>query len=83
MKKKRLGKGFERMDDCNFEIKVDPSDENSQKTKKAILTFKDGGDAEIWCKWQELLNELYQLVPLKGADQPMLSHLCFMARCLH
>jgi hypothetical protein len=51
-----------------FKMRFNPSDKKSQKTKKSILTFKDG-DAEMWCKWQEQLDELYRLVPLTTAKQ--------------
>jgi hypothetical protein len=49
-------------------MKFDPSSDVSQKTKKAILTYEDG-DAEIWCKWQEWLDDLYWLIPWTTAKQ--------------
>ena len=51
-----------------FEMRFDPSDETSQKTKKSVLTFADG-DAEMWCEWREQLDELNRLVPLTTAEQ--------------
>jgi hypothetical protein len=48
-------------------VRFDPFHGNSQKMKSAIPTCEDG-NAEMWCKWQEQLNELYQLVVLKIAD---------------
>jgi hypothetical protein len=48
----------ETMDFLKFQLKFDPSDKESQKTKKSMLTFDDE-DAEMWCEWQEQLEELY------------------------
>jgi hypothetical protein len=36
-------------------MRFDPPDEKAQKTKKAVLTFEDGG-AEMWCEWREQLD---------------------------
>jgi hypothetical protein len=49
-------------------MRFDPSDENYLKSKKAVIIFEDG-DAEMWCYWWEQLNELYQHIQLKKADQ--------------
>jgi hypothetical protein len=39
-------------------MRFDPSEKKSQKTKKSVLTFEDGG-AEMWGEWGEQLDELY------------------------
>jgi hypothetical protein len=63
-----------------FKMRFDPSDEKSQKTKKSVLTFEDG-DAEMWCKWREQLDELYWIVPLTTAKKRrrQLCH-CYVAK---
>jgi hypothetical protein len=34
-----------------------------------MMIALEDGDAEMWCGWREQLNELYQLVQLRMADQ--------------
>jgi hypothetical protein len=58
----------ETTDYCEFGMKFDPSDENSKKTKKAVLMYEDR-DPEMWCEWREHLDKLYRLVPLIIAKQ--------------
>ena len=65
---KRASIKHEPTDFREFEMLFDPTDENSQKTKKAVLTYEDG-DAEMWCEWREQLDELYCLVPLTSTEQ--------------
>ncbi len=65
---KRASIKHEPTDFREFEMRFDPTDENSQKTKKAVLTYEDG-DAEMWCEWREQLDELYRLVPLTSTEQ--------------
>ena len=65
---RRASAKHETTDFREFEMKFDPSDQLSQKTKKSVLTYEDG-DVEMWCEWQEQLEELYRLVPLTTAEQ--------------
>ncbi len=65
---KRASIKHEPTDFREFKMRFDPTDENSQKTKKAVLTYEDG-DAEMWCEWREQLDELYRLVPLTSTEQ--------------
>jgi hypothetical protein len=41
----------ETTDFCEFKMKFEPSEKNSQKTKRSMLTFEDRGGAEMWCEW--------------------------------
>jgi hypothetical protein len=49
----------EPMDYRELEMWIEPSEEKSQKSKKAILTFEDG-DTEMWCEewWEKSNNKL-------------------------
>jgi hypothetical protein len=68
LRSQRASIKHETADFREFEIKFDPCDKKSQKTKKSILTFEDG-DADMWCEWREQLEDLYGLIPLTTAEQ--------------
>ena len=65
-KSKKSKEKRESSDFREFEIRLDPSDTNSQKTKKSAYVF-ELGDAETWCHWRKQVDDMCLLL---GATTP-------------
>ena len=66
-KSKKASERKESSDYREFEMRLDPADNNSQKTKKSVLIFEDG-DPEMWCEWRRQVDDLCRLLGIKETD---------------